>query len=198
MQHFIIAYKLQGGTQKKLFLKSTFCQNAAAVGAFWREPWTAPREIQAQSCQLLRLYRFRVLDILFSLWHPWILCQSPLATYEVQQGNISIKGNFYFLTNHFEQNQAGSRKKNLRKHTYLKITQTWEYFKMFFLLRNFASMCQSSLLKLITLNISLLKIFYWNVTYRKVHINVQLNECIHTYTPVKLALRSNKRTFPIS
>ena len=37
MQHFIIAHKLQCGTQKDLFLNATFFL-AAAVGALWREP----------------------------------------------------------------------------------------------------------------------------------------------------------------
>ena len=37
MQHFIIAYKLQGGTQKDLFLNSPFCQDAATIEALWRE-----------------------------------------------------------------------------------------------------------------------------------------------------------------
>lgn len=40
MQHFIIAHKLQCGTQKDLFLNAALCQDAA-VGAPWREPWGA-------------------------------------------------------------------------------------------------------------------------------------------------------------
>ena len=52
MQHFIIAYKLQGGTQKDLFLNSPFCQDAATIEALWREAWAAPGEIQAENCQL--------------------------------------------------------------------------------------------------------------------------------------------------
>lgn len=100
-QHFICAYKLQCGAQKDLFLNATFCQDAA-VGALWREPCPAPREMQVQNGQLLRFYRFQVLGTHFSLWHHWILYQSPLSTCEIQLGSVSIKGNFYCLTNHFE------------------------------------------------------------------------------------------------
>lgn len=127
MQPFIIAYKLQGGTQKDLFLNSPFCQGCCYYWSTLEGTLSCPKGDSGIKLPIVRILKTQSSKIhVFSLWHHWNLCQSPLSTYEIHQGSISIKGNFYFLTNHSEQNQAGGRKNNFKSLIYPKNIQTWQ------------------------------------------------------------------------